>query len=110
MRRWAFARISLKLTDAEFFSYTPAQIEALAEASEHEHAWELAVATAAGLNAKWGSRKNPLPFSPDDFMPKTKEELEEERKQQAAAQALKDDMLELRFKNLANELKQPNGK
>lgn len=74
MERWAFARISLKLTDAEFFSYTPEETNQLTKTWSEERQWEYAVAMAAASSARWGNEERPIPFLPKDFMPPTPEE------------------------------------
>jgi len=104
MRQWAFARISLRLSDAEFFGYTPAQLEALTETWADERQWELASRTASALNTKWSHAKQVVPFSPRDFIPKSAEERRAEEKSQAKAQASRDRMLELKFSAMANVL------
>lgn len=97
MRQWAFARVSLKLSDAEFFGYTHPQLDALTDAWAENRQWELAVQTACALNAKWSSSKTILPFSPRDFLPKSKEE-------ERAEAEVKERALELRFAAMASSL------
>lgn len=97
MRQWAFARVSLKLSDAEFFGYTQPQLDALTDAWAENRQWELAVQTACALNAKWSSSKILLPFSPRDFLPKSKEE-------EHAEAEVKERALELRFAAMASSL------
>lgn len=109
MRQWAFARISLKLTDEEFARYTPAQIEALTQVWEEERQWDLASATAAALNSNWSHKENLLPFSPKDFLPKTPEDLEQIAKQQAALQRAQQQFLAGSLNAMARSLKKPNG-
>lgn len=104
MRQWAFARISLRLTDAEFFGYTAAQIDALTEVWAEERQWDLAVQTACALNAKWSSSKTILPFSPRDFIPKSEEEKRVEARAKEKAQAERDRLLELRLASVVAAL------
>lgn len=104
MRRWAFARISLQLTDAEFFRYTSSQVEALTEAWTEKRQWELAVQTASALNSKWSTKDNVMPFSPLEFIPKTEEEEKASEAARARAQAAREKTLELRFAAMAKAL------
>lgn len=87
MQRWAFARISLRLTDEEFFRYTPAQIQALTQTWEAEQQWQYAVAMSAAMSARWGGQENPVPFTPKDFLPKTSEEQKKHDADMARLQA-----------------------
>lgn len=111
MRKWAFARISLQLTDEEFFRYTPAQIEALTESWTEKCQWELAVQTACALNQKWSKPDNLMPFSPLEFIPKTEEEEKASQAARVRAQQARETTLELRFAAMANSLsKKTDGK
>lgn len=110
MRQWAFARISLRLTDAEFFAATPAQLEALTEVWAEERQWDLACRTASALNSKWSHSKQIVPFSPRDFIPKSADELRVEAKAEAKARADRDRILELRFAAAAAALPKKGGR
>lgn len=109
MRQWAFARISLRLTDAEFFSATPAQLEAMTEVWAEERQWDLACRTASALNSKWSSSKHLLLFSPRDFIPKSADELRAEAKAEVRSRADRDRILEMRFAAAAASLPKKGG-
>lgn len=104
MRQWAFARISLRLTDAEFFGYTAAQIDALTEVWAEERQWDLASRTASALNSKWSHSKQVVPFSPRDFIPKTPEEVRAEERAKEKARVERDRLLELRLASVVATL------
>ena len=87
MQRWAFARISLRLTDEEFFRYTPAQIEALTKTWETEQQWQYAVAMSATMSARWSNSDQPIPFNPKDFLPRTPAEQKKHDEDMARLQA-----------------------
>ncbi len=104
MRQWAFARISLRLTDSEFFSSTPAQIEAMTEVWAEDRQWDLASRTASALNAKWSHEKKVVPFSPRDFIPKTAEEKRADARAESKARAERDRILEMKFASVSASL------
>ena len=108
MTGWAFARISLKLTDEEFFRYTPAQLDALTQAWEEERSWDFALATASALNAKWSHAEKILPFSPKEFLPKTPEEVAQWEAAQAKLQKAQQQFLASGLSALAKSLPKSN--
>lgn len=105
IERWAFARINLRLSDAEFASYTPAQVAALTKVWEDGKQWEYALATASALNSKWSSPEKPIPFAPKDFLPRTPAQQKAEEKARAAAQEMRDGILEIQFAAFAKQKK-----
>lgn len=108
MSGWAFARISLRLTDEEFFRYTPAQLDALTHAWEEERSWEFALVTASALNAKWSNKEALLPFAPKDFLPKSPEEIAKWEAQQAKLRKAQQQFLASGLQALSQSL--PKGK
>lgn len=104
MQAWAFARVSLHLTDEEFFRYTPTQVEALTAIWEQERSWEHALAMATALNAKWSHQDKPLPFTTKDFMPMTPEEQAKWEAAQAKLQKAQQQFLAAGLTSLANSL------
>lgn len=56
---------------------------ALIRVWEQERQWEVAVSTAAALNTKWSHKDKVVPFTPQDFMPKTPEQLKKQEEQEA---------------------------
>lgn len=105
IERWAFARINLHLSDEEFARYTPAQVAALTKVWEDGKQWEFALATASALNSKWSHADKALPFSPRDFLPKTPAQVKAEEKARAAAQEMRDGILEIQFAAFAKQKK-----
>lgn len=56
---------------------------ALTKVWEQERQWDLAVSTAAALNTKWSHKEKVVPFTPQDFLPKTPEQLKVQEEQEA---------------------------
>ena len=56
---------------------------ALTKVWDQERKWEWAVSVAAALSSKWSHKENVVPFTPQDFMPKTPEQLKTLEEQEA---------------------------
>lgn len=69
-----------------------------------ERQWALAVSTASSLNSKWSSPEDRLPFRPKDFMPLTQEEQKAAEKERLKAAEFQEQMLELRFMVMTQQL------
>jgi len=79
---WSFARFSLRLSEAEFWELTPAQLMALAE--RHKETQELEDARIGRLcavmaNVFRDAKKRPRAFQPSDFMPQKRTTLTSEQ-------------------------------
>ncbi|MBK8477798.1 MAG: hypothetical protein IPL39_16280 [Opitutaceae bacterium] len=104
IERWAFARINLHLSDEEFAA-TPRPKSPPSPRSGRTASNEFALATASALNSKWSHADKALPFSPRDFLPKTPAQVKAEEKARAAAQEMRDGILEIQFAAFAKQKK-----